>query len=122
MNRPQTDEYGHFYQKYVEAVGNDVIAELELQASAVPDCFGAIPAEKADFAYAEGKWTIKELLGHLIDTERVMAYRLLRISRNDATPLPGFDENDFVKNSAFPDQELANLIGEFRQYGKRICF
>ncbi|WP_207429222.1 DinB family protein [Pedobacter sp. SYSU D00535] len=113
MNRPQADEYAAFYQKYIETVGDDVLEELKVQPDLVTTRLGGLPAEKADYAYAEGKWTIKELVGHMIDTERVMAYRLLRVSRNDDTPLPGFDENTFVSNSTFKSRDLGSLIEEF---------
>jgi hypothetical protein len=90
-----------------------VLAELEQQSDSFAALLGNVPPEKASFAYAEGKWTIKELAGHVIDTERIMAYRALRIGRNDATPLPGFEENDYVANAHFEDRSLENLADEF---------
>ena len=113
MNRPLPDEYSAYYQKYVESVGNDVLAELEAQLQSFPAFLGAIPPEKEEWAYAPGKWTIKELLRHVIDTERVMAYRFLRTCRKDPTPLPGFDENEYVKNSKLSTPGLAQQIEEF---------
>lgn len=111
--RPQPDEYGTFFGRYVNEVSEDVLAELEDQLPEVGNFLYSIPADKHNFAYAEGKWTVKELVGHLIDTERIMAYRVLRFSRKDSTELPGFEENDFVLNSTFQTREFTNLIDEF---------
>lgn len=113
MNRPKPDEYAEWYKNYIDAVDDDVIDELETQASAFPEFIRSIPPEKADFAYADGKWTVKELLGHVVDTERVMAYRALRFARNDKTPIPGFDENEYVANAHFADRSLDDLAEEF---------
>ena len=113
MKPPQAEEFPIFYKGYVDTVSDDVLAELEQQIESFSALLRSIPAEKASFAYAEGKWTIKELAGHVIDTERIMAYRALRIARNDATPLPGFEENDYVANAHFADRSLENLADEF---------
>ena len=69
--------------------------------------------DKFDYSYAEGKWTIKEIIQHIIDTERIFAYRALRISRNDKTPLPGFDENDYVDNTNAKRRGIQDLLSEF---------
>ncbi len=113
MKRPQADEYAAFYQKYIDTVSDNVIAELEHQANSFPAFLNGISSDKASFAYAEGKWTIKELVGHVIDTERIMIYRALRVGRNDKTPLPGFEENDYVVNAHFCDRTLKSLADEF---------
>lgn len=113
MKRPQADEYAAFYKTYIDTVSENVIAELEHQANSFTTFLKGITQDKAAYAYAEGKWTIKELVGHVIDTERIMAYRLLRIARNDKTPLPGFEENDYVKNSHYTDRTLESLAEEF---------
>ena len=113
MKRPQAEEFPLFYKGYVDTVSDDVLAELEHQIDSFTALLRNIPQEKASFAYAEGKWTIKELAGHVIDTERIMSYRALRIARNDATPLPGFDENDYVSNAHFADRSLESLADEF---------
>jgi hypothetical protein len=113
MKRPHTEEFPLFYKGYVDTVSDDVLTELEQQIESFPALLRNVPGEKASFAYAEGKWTIKELAGHVIDTERIMAYRALRIGRNDATPLPGFEENDYVANAHFEDRSLENLADEF---------
>lgn len=122
MNRPRAHEFGEFYQKYIGTVKDDVLAELEEQATSFPAFILSIPAEKADFAYAEGKWTIKELIGHMIDTERIMSYRALRVGRNDKTHLPGFEENDYVTNAHFADRSLESLAEEFKLLRKANVF
>lgn len=114
MNRPQPDEFIPYQQKYIDSVSDDVLAELRNQVETFSNFLESIPSDKHNFAYAGGKWTVKELLGHVIDTERIMAYRLLRFSRKDATPLPGFEENDYVQNSNFSDQKFNDLIEEFK--------
>jgi len=113
MKRPLVEEYPLFYKGYVDTVSDDVLTELEQQIESFPALLRNVPLEKASFAYAEGKWTIKELVGHVIDTERIMAYRALRIARNDTTPLPGFDENNYVSNAHFDDRSLESLAHEF---------
>lgn len=113
MNRPQPEEYPVFYKGYVDTVSDDVLTELEQQRESFPAFLNSIAEDKAGFAYAEGKWTVKELVGHVVDTERIMAYRTLRIARNDSTPLAGFEENDYVRNAHFADRSLQSLAEEF---------
>jgi hypothetical protein len=122
MNRPQADEYPVFYKGYIDTVNDDVLAELKNQIVSFPELLKQIPEERADFAYAEGKWTIIELLGHILDTERIMAYRALRIARNDSTPLAGFDENDYVANAHFADRTLGSMAEEFEYLRKANLF
>src|ERR1051325_11705401 len=102
MKRPEPNEYPHFYKNYVDLVpSNDIIRELGKQVMDIQAVIAEIPEEKENFAYAEGKWTIKEIIGHIIDTERVLGYRAMRFARKDKTPLPGYDENKYVANSTF---------------------
>ena len=115
MNRPQPEEYPVFYKGYIDTVSENVLAELEHQIEAFPAFLRGLTEDKGSFAYAEGKWTIKELIGHVIDTERIMAYRTLRIARNDSTPLAGFEENDYVANAHFADRSVDSLAEEFAQ-------
>ena len=114
MSRPQPDEYGVFYKDYIDRVEENVILELETQSIAFPAFLQTIPAEKESYAYAEGKWTVRELVGHVIDTERIMTYRLTSIARMDPTELPGFDENSYVDNAHFNDRSLDSLAEEFK--------
>ena len=113
MNQPQADEFAPYCGAYIQTVSDNVIGELAHQAISFPQFLNELTDEKASFAYAEGKWTVKQLVGHVIDTERILAYRLLRISRNDRTPLPGFDENAFIEYSTFNERTLASLADEF---------
>jgi hypothetical protein len=122
MNRPQANEHAPFYAKYIERVSEDVIEELREQSQTIPSFLRLIPQEKIDFSYSDGKWTIKEVVGHMIDTERMMAYRLLRFSRKDNQPLLGFDENEYVKNSRFFAREFESLIDEFASVRKSNLF
>jgi len=122
MNRPQPHEFAPFYAKYIEKVKDDVMEELEEQSITIPDFLRTTPADKVNFAYAEGKWTLKEVLGHIIDTERIMAYRLLRFSRKDTQPLLGFDENEYVKNSGYLSRGFEGLVDEFELLRKSNLF
>ena len=113
MKQPNADEFPPFYKTYIDTVSDNVIAELEYQINSFPAFLKGISGDKATYAYAEGKWTLKELLGHVNDTERIMAYRALRIARNDKTPLPGFDENEYVSNAHFADRTIESIADEF---------
>ena len=114
MNRPETTEYKDDYENYVSLVEEtDIVSSMRKQLVEVENLFASISEEKGEFAYAEGKWTIKELLGHLINGERVFSYRALRISRGDETPLSGFDQDLLTDNGNFNSISLADLIQEF---------
>src|SRR4051812_6710379 len=113
--RPSADEHLAYYSKYVDRVPDgDLISILREQLMDTVALLRGVSAEKADFAYAPGKWTIKEVVGHMMDTERVMAYRALRFARNDKTDLPGFDENTWVPNANFGARTLGDLLEEFQ--------
>ena len=113
-SRPQANEYASYYGKYINLVPEGNILEiLSDQIQSVEKLFSRITEEKSKFRYAEGKWSIRELLGHITDTERVFAYRALRFSRNDKTALPGFEQDDFVPNSNHDNVLLKNLVEEF---------
>ena len=92
----------------------DLIAQLDQRSTDTVSLLEGLSPDRADFAYAPGKWTIKQVLGHIIDAERVFGYRALRFARNDATELPGFDENLYVENANFAKRSLADLIDEFQ--------
>ena len=114
MNRPAKEEYAEFYETYVSLVKEtDIVSILKNQIIELKNVLAEISEEKSDFRYAEGKWSIKELLGHIIDGERIFSYRALRISRGDETPLASFEENRYVANSNFSETKLADLIEEF---------
>lgn len=112
---PPTEGTFTEYQKgYINLVGtNNVLRLLESQVLAFKALLSEIPFENEGYAYAPGKWTIKELVGHLIDTERILCYRALCIARNEQASLPGFDENEYVKHASFNDRSLYDLGHEF---------
>ncbi|QNK62855.1 DinB family protein [Pedobacter sp. PAMC26386] len=113
MNRPQPSEFPVWALTYIEKVNGDVIELLERQADEFPDFIKTLTA-KADYAYAPGKWTLKEMSGHIIDTERILVYRLTSFARLEQTALPGFEEDDYVANAHFAERDLASFAEEFR--------
>jgi uncharacterized damage-inducible protein DinB len=113
--RPQADEHAEYYAKYVSKVPEgDLLTLLKEQADDTASLPKGVSSDRENYAYAPGKWSIKQVLGHIIDAERVFAYRAMRFARNDATELPGFDENLFVDNANFAQRSLADLLEEFR--------
>ncbi|MEO1451215.1 MAG: DinB family protein [Bacteroidota bacterium] len=114
--RPPATEYAPYYAGYIEMIPDNVsIAEYLVEALAENEhFFKTIPADKHDFAYDEGKWTVKEVLGHMCDVERVFAYRAMRVCRGDKTPLPGFDHNGYVERAQFGLRSWRSLIEEYR--------
>jgi hypothetical protein len=114
--RPQPTEYAAHYEKYISLVpGTDILGVLEAQGMLMTQLLGARSEREGNFRYAPDKWTVKEVVGHIVDTERIFAYRALRISRNDKTPIEGFEQDDYVKNGGFNDRTLVDLAGEFSQ-------
>jgi hypothetical protein len=114
IQRPQADEHAPYYGKYIAQVPDgDLVSLLREQlVDTVSLLRGA--ADRADFAYAPGKWTLKESVGHVGDVERVMAYRALRVARGDRTNLPGFDENAYVAIANFARRTLDDLLEELQ--------
>ncbi len=114
MKRPEKTEYAEYYDHYISLVEEtDIVLAMQSQLTEMHDLFSQITDEKGLYAYAEGKWTIKELLGHLIDGERVFAYRAFRFSRADHTPLAGFDQNPYVENANYNAVKIEDLFEEF---------
>jgi uncharacterized damage-inducible protein DinB len=114
MDRPKTEDYAPFYGKYIALVNDEpVLNTLEKLKDSTFDFFSKLTDEQANYAYAEGKWTIKEVAGHLTDAERTFAYRILAFSRGQEE-LPGFDENTYVEKSNFNSRTLQNLAAEFK--------
>ncbi len=115
INRPGPDEAPPAFQRYIARVPDQNIGEQLLdQLREIEHLFETVTDHDARSRYAEGKWSVKEVLGHLSDAERIFSYRLLRIARGDATPLPGFDENAYVPAGRFDDRPLPMLLTEFR--------
>jgi hypothetical protein len=113
MMRPEKSEYAEYYERYVSLVEEtDIAAVLENQLNELRELLQTVTEEKSLFAYAEGKWSIRELIGHLSDGERIFAYRALRISRADQTPIEGFEQDGYIENSNFNGVSLADLIAE----------
>ena len=114
MDRPETNEFAPYYNTYVSLVdGNNVLPVLDAQPGELYALFSDVPEERGTFAYAEGKWTIKELLSHVIDGERMFAYRVLRISRGDETPIEGFEQDGYIANANANNRCFSELLTEF---------
>lgn len=112
MNRPQPNEYPIWAETYISKIEGNIFEVLESQTETVAQLF-IRNADKQNFAYAVGKWTLKEMLGHIIDTERILVYRLTCFARNEQQALPGFDEEEYVLNANFAGRDLENLVAEF---------
>lgn len=113
--RPQSSEYAPYYDTYIAKVeGDDPVAALEALTARTKRVLEAIPADKAGYRYAEGKWTVRDVIGHLVDAERVFAFRALWFARGDANPLPGFDENAWVPAARFDGVNLKDVIETWR--------
>lgn len=111
---PDKTEYAPHYDKYISLVGTgDILTSLSRQLDETLVLLGGISEDTANHRYAPDKWSIKELVGHMIDTERIFAYRALRFARNDQTPLSGFEQDDYVRGGSFDDYALADLASEF---------
>lgn len=114
ISRPEATEYAPYYDKYVSLIKDgDILTTLNQQLDQSLALLANISEERANFRYGPDKWSIKEVLGHLIDTERIFAYRALRFARNDTTNLPGFDQDDYIRNASFDDCTLNELAAEF---------
>ena len=113
-NQVKTSEYASYYGTFIENVSNEytLLEELEISVHRLIKFVQNIPMDKFDYRYAEGKWTIKDILQHLIDTERIFAYRALRFSRNDTTPLSSFDENNYVVFANANKRSIQDLLTE----------
>ena len=119
MTKPDSTEYAPYFEKYISlAREEEIVATLGRQIDGTLGLIRGLSAAQGDLRYAPGKWSVKEVIGHLIDAERIFAYRATRFARNDATPLPGFDENLFVANADFGSRSLADLADEFEHTRK----
>jgi hypothetical protein len=115
LTPPASQEYAPFYSDYIQRAikKDDIIAALPQQIDDIRSTLGHLTDEQGRFKFGPVEWSIKEVVGHLIDVERVFSYRLLRISRNDQTPLPGFEQEDYVREAGFDNSALNDLINEF---------
>jgi hypothetical protein len=113
--RPQADEHSPYYGKYIGRVPDgDLTSLLQEQVDETAALLRTVSPDQADFAYAPGKWTIKEVVGHMADVERVMAFRALWFARADNTELPGFDENAWALRAGAPRRTIPDLLEEFQ--------
>lgn len=112
MKLPE-NECPAYFNAYLSLVDEDVLSEMGNQLISYPSFIQKIPKDKETFRYAPGKWSVKEVIGHITDTERIKANRALRIARNDQTPIPGFDENNYVLATDFNTKEIKFLIEDF---------
>lgn len=114
QKRPQSGDYAPFYANYVMQVPDgDFLETLETQMRELRILLEPLTEKQADFRYAPGKWSIKEIIGHLNDAERIFSYRMLRIARGDETPLPGFEQDDYIKTANASSRTLFSLLEEF---------
>jgi len=112
--RPQPGEYAPYYERYIALVeGEDLLGSLEEQRRQTLLLLSGRSEEDGDLRYAHEKWSVKEVLGHVNDTERIMSYRALRIARGDATPIEGYEQDDYVRNGPFGRLALADLIEDY---------
>lgn len=119
MQKPTSTEYNPAYQKYFDLVpGGDYLELLQQNGDATAQFFASIPSDKHDYRYAEGKWTIKEVFMHIVDTERVFAYRALAAARGDETPVYRMDEELYTRNVNVTKRTMADLVSEFKTVRK----
>lgn len=114
MPRPDPNEYGSFYQTYIDYTGAiDYPALVQQYNQQIVDSWSVIPVEKINYAYAPAKWTIKQMFQHVIDTERIFAYRALAISRKEMQSIPGFDENEYARNATAAHRNWEDMLVEW---------
>jgi hypothetical protein len=115
LERPKSGEYTPYYDRYISLIpGNDVLATLTTQLLKTVALLSERSEPDGELRYAPSKWSVKEVVGHMIDTERIMAYRALRIARNDRTSMEGFEQDDYVRDGPYADLRLADLVEEFK--------
>ncbi|MDG1063727.1 MAG: DinB family protein [Flavobacteriaceae bacterium] len=115
MPRPNTNEYGPFYKTYIDHTkGHDYTELVQQHNDRIVQAWSAVPIQKVDFAYAPGKWTVRQMLQHVIDTERILAYRALAISREEPHAIAGFDENKYAAIATASDRNWDEMILEWQ--------
>jgi DinB superfamily len=114
VTAPEPSEHAPYYTRYISLVsGRDIVTTLAEQIEPTLALLLAIPEERASLRYEPGKWSIRQVVGHLSDTERILSYRALRIARSDKTPMAGFEQDDYVRDGPFENCRLSSLIDEF---------
>ncbi len=115
ISRPEPNEYDQFYSDYLSELGDiDPFEHLRLQSKSLIKIFSVLTDKQAEYSYAEGKWSLKEVLGHLIDGERIFCYRALSIARGESQSLPGFEQNDYVREGNFNLRKVSDLIDDYK--------
>ena len=114
IKRPHRTEYPDFFETYIKLVqGDTVLKKLQDSLLDLQGIVSSIPEEYENFKYAPDKWTVKDVIGHIIDTERIMAYRALRFARNDKVELPGYDQNIYAPHATYNKRTLYDIAHEF---------
>jgi hypothetical protein len=122
-NRPDETEYIPYFGRYISLVPEgDILEVLSRQIDETLALLRDVPESRGGHRYAPDKWSIKELVGHMIDSERIFSYRALRFARNDQTPLPGFEQDDYIKNGSFDDYPLSELASELESVRRATLF
>jgi len=114
ITKPQAEEHAEYYARYIKLVGDDARSALRAQSASTPRLLSGLSEAQAMHRYAPGKWSVKEVVGHMIDGERVFSYRALRVARADTTPLPGFDENAWVPAAHFDRRPMPDLVADYQ--------
>ena len=113
--RPKPGEYNPYYDRYISLIpGSDIVATLASELPKTVALLSALSEQDGELRYAPDKWSVKEVIGHMNDTERIMTYRALRIARNDRTPIEGFEQDDYIRSGPYSDLTLADLVKEFK--------
>jgi len=114
MQKPNPEEHTPYFSLYIDTVPNiDIIDALKMQADSLPKLLAGVTEEKSQYRYAPEKWSVKELTGHILETERIMAYRALCISRNEKVSLPSFDQDEYVRQTDYSKITMKGLLEEF---------
>ncbi len=114
-NNLNPKEYNSYYKSYIDkSTDFNIVEGLKLNLDAIVSFYSNIPQEKHDYSYAKGKWTVKDILLHIIDTERIFTYRALRIARQDKTPLAGFEQDEYVVSGQSSSRSLDNILEEYK--------
>jgi uncharacterized damage-inducible protein DinB len=126
ISPPQSDEYAAYYGRYIQLVppGSDLLVLMSSQSDALRQLLQSVSEEQANACPAPGEWSVKEVIGHLSDVERIFAYRAVWIARGEKTPLPGFDQDVFSRGTDFNRRTLADLVEEFnlQRRANVLCF
>ena len=121
--KPEKDEFLPYYARYIDLVGSgDVLSTLTRQMAETQALLRSLPSSVSTYRYAPGKWSVNEVIGHIIDSERIFASRAQRFARNDATPLPGFEQDDYVRNATFDSYPLVELASELASLRESTVF